>query len=174
MKQFKVLLVGDGCSGKTTFARRHESGDFTNKYIPTIGVEVVPIVFNTNKGKVCLNMWDCAGQDKFAVLRDGYYIGADAAIIMLDLTQKNLKKSYNKWLVDVARVMHQSAGEHLKIVVCGNKADILTKKLPKIDTSPFNYFNISVKSNFNYEKPFVCLLKQLLGDDCCLVGWDEE
>ena len=27
----------------------------------TMGVEVTPIVFHTNRGEVCFNVWDCAG-----------------------------------------------------------------------------------------------------------------
>jgi GTP-binding nuclear protein Ran len=37
-----------------------------------MGVEVTPLEFQTNRGKVILNMWDCAGQEKFGGLRDGY------------------------------------------------------------------------------------------------------
>ena len=38
--QFKCLLVGDGGVGKTTFVKRHVTGEFEKKYVATIGVEV--------------------------------------------------------------------------------------------------------------------------------------
>ena len=38
---FKLVLVGDGGVGKTTFVKRHETGEFEKKYVSTIGVEVV-------------------------------------------------------------------------------------------------------------------------------------
>ena len=37
---FKLVLVGDGGVGKTTFVKRHERGEFEKKYVSTIGVEV--------------------------------------------------------------------------------------------------------------------------------------
>jgi GTP-binding nuclear protein Ran len=79
--EYKLVLVGDGATGKTTFVRRHVSGEFEKKYVATLGVEVRPLHFTTNKGKVTFNVWDTAGQEKFGGLRDGYYIQAHAAIV---------------------------------------------------------------------------------------------
>lgn len=43
-------------------------------FIATLGVEVHPLVFHTNRGPIRFNVWDTAGQEKFGGLRDGYYI----------------------------------------------------------------------------------------------------
>merc|ERR1711862_62173 len=86
MAKFKLLLVGDGGTGKTTFVKRHKTGEFQKKYIATLGVEVHPLVFYTNFGQIMFNCWDTAGQEKFGGLRDGYYINGHAAIIMFDVT----------------------------------------------------------------------------------------
>lgn len=40
----------------------------------TLGVEVHPLKFFTNRGEMIFNVWDTAGQEKFGGLRDGYYI----------------------------------------------------------------------------------------------------
>ena len=83
--QFKLVLVGDGGTGKTTFMQRHLTGEF-EKYVTTVGVEVHPLVFHINRGPFKFNGWDTAGQEKFGGLRDGYYIQAQCAIIMFDVT----------------------------------------------------------------------------------------
>lgn len=70
--EFKVILVGDGGVGKTTFVKRHLTGEFEKKYIATQGVEVHPMTFSTNRGKLRFMVWDTAGQEKLSGLRDGY------------------------------------------------------------------------------------------------------
>lgn len=72
--RLQCLLVGDGGTGKTTFVKRHLTGEFEKKYVATLGVEVHPLVFHTNRGPIKFNVWDTAGQEKFGGLRDGYYI----------------------------------------------------------------------------------------------------
>ena len=70
--EFKLVMVGDGGVGKTTFVKRHLTGEFEKKYIATQGVEVNSIVFYTNHGPIKFNIWDTAGQEKLGGLRDGY------------------------------------------------------------------------------------------------------
>jgi GTP-binding nuclear protein Ran len=55
-----VNLVGDGGTGKTTFVKRHLTGEFEKKYVATLGVEVHPLGFHTNFGPICFNTWDTA------------------------------------------------------------------------------------------------------------------
>ena len=46
--EFKLVLIGDGGVGKTTFVKRHTTGEFEKKYVASIGVDIVPIVFDTS------------------------------------------------------------------------------------------------------------------------------
>ena len=79
---YKVVLVGDGGVGKTTLLTRINDGHFDQCYIATLGVEVQPVRI----GDAVFNVWDCAGQERFRGLGDGYYIGAQAAIFTFDET----------------------------------------------------------------------------------------
>eukprot|EP01091_Cochliopodium_minus_P011460 TRINITY_DN3250_c2_g1_i1.p1 TRINITY_DN3250_c2_g1~~TRINITY_DN3250_c2_g1_i1.p1 ORF type:complete len:216 (-),score=60.16 TRINITY_DN3250_c2_g1_i1:36-683(-) len=163
--QFKLVLVGDGGVGKTTFVKRHISGEFEKKYIATVGVEVHPLKFSTNYGELTFNVWDTAGQEKYGGLRDGYYIQGQCAILMFDVTSRMTYKNIPNWHRDIIRVC-----DNIPIVLCGNKIDIKTRNvLPKHITfhrkKNLQYYEISAKSNYNYEKPFLWLLKKLIGAD---------
>jgi len=68
--EFKLVLVGDGGVGKTTFIKRHITGEFERKYVATLGVEVRPLDFDTNFGKIRFIVWDTAGQEKTGGLRE--------------------------------------------------------------------------------------------------------
>ena len=61
-----ATAVGDGGVGKTTFVKRHKSGEFEKKYVATLGADVHQIPFQTNHGLIKFNVWDTAGQEKFA------------------------------------------------------------------------------------------------------------
>ena len=160
---FKLILVGDGGVGKTTFVKRHLTGEFEKKYVATLGVEVHPLVFTTNYGAIRFNCWDTAGQEKFGGLRDGYYIQGQAAIIMFDVTSRITYKNVPNWHRDLVRVC-----ENIPIVLCGNKIDIKDRKV-KAKNITFHrkknlqYYDLSAKSNYNFEKPFIWLARKLTG-----------
>ncbi|ORY75725.1 P-loop containing nucleoside triphosphate hydrolase protein [Protomyces lactucae-debilis] len=161
---FKLVLVGDGGTGKTTFVKRHLTGEFEKKYIATLGVEVHPIRFHTNYGEICFNTWDTAGQEKFGGLRDGYYIQGQCGIIMFDVTSRITYKNVPNWHRDLVRVC-----ENIPIVLCGNKVDVKERKVKaKVITfhrkKNLQYYDISAKSNYNFEKPFLWLARKLVGN----------
>jgi GTP-binding nuclear protein Ran len=163
--ELKLILVGDGGVGKTTFVKRHLTGEFEKKYMATQGVEVHPMEFFTSKGKVKFNVWDTAGQEKLSGLRDGYYIDAHCAIIMFDVCSRITYKNVAKWYKDIVRI----CGESIPIVLVGNKVDeknrkVKAKQILFARRHGLQYFDISAKSNYQFEKPFVWLLKKLTGD----------
>lgn len=164
VKSFKVVLVGDGGTGKTTFVKRHMTGEFEKKYIATLGVEVHSLRFMTKYGEIEFNVWDTAGQEKFGGLRDGYYIQSNGAIIMFDVTSRVTYKNVPNWHRDLVRVC-----DNIPIVLCGNKVDVKDRKV-KAKAIVFHrkknlqYYDISAKSNYNFEKPFLFLARKLMGD----------
>lgn len=162
--QFKLVLVGDGGVGKTTFVKRHLTGEFEKRYIATLGVEVHPMPFFTNHGQVVFNVWDTAGQEKLGGLRDGYYIGGQCGIIMFDVCSRITYSNVPKWYKDLTRVC-----ESIPIVLVGNKVDVRDRKV-KAKQITFHrkknlqYYDISAKSNYQFEKPFVWLLRKMVND----------
>ncbi|EGR30953.1 ras oncogene family protein, putative [Ichthyophthirius multifiliis] len=162
--EFKIVLVGDGGVGKTTFVKRHQTGEFEKKYIATQGVNISSLILSTNHGPIKLNLWDTAGQEKLGGLREGYYIGAHAAIMMFDVTSRITYKNIPKWHKDLTRIC-----DNIPIVIIGNKVDSKDRKVKARQITfhrrrSLQYYDVSAKSNYQYEKPFLWIIKKLIGD----------
>jgi GTP-binding nuclear protein Ran len=168
MNTMKVCFIGDGGVGKTTYLKRLLTGNFESKYIPTMGVEVHPLVFNTNKGNVIFNIWDVSGQEKYGGLCDSYYNNTDAFIVFFDVTSKNSYKNCKKW-IEYAILKKPLA----TFILIGSKVNcsslnvrkVLQRNIKLHKTYNIQYYDISSKSNYNCYKPFVYLIKRILGND---------
>ena len=174
--EFKCILVGDGGVGKTAFMKRHLSGEFERKYVATLGVEVHPLLFHTNRGPIKFNCWDTAGQEKFGGLRDGYYIQGQCAIVMFDVTSPITYENVPNWHADLTR----ACGTDIPMVLCGNKVEIKERRVKasqitfhrgeddeegNVVRKPMQYCDISTRSNYQCEKPFLWLARKLVGDN---------
>eukprot|EP00750_Incisomonas_marina_P031466 INCI8176.1.p1 GENE.INCI8176.1~~INCI8176.1.p1 ORF type:complete len:264 (+),score=62.60 INCI8176.1:292-1083(+) len=163
-RAFKVVIVGDGGVGKTTFVKRHLTGEFEKQYVATQGAMAHKMPFFTNKGPINFNVWDTAGQEKFGGLGDGYYVKAAAAIIMFDVTSRITYQNVPDWHKALERVC-----ENIPMVLCGNKVDrperkVKTRQITFHRKKNIKYYDISAKSNYNYEKPFLFISRKLARD----------
>jgi GTP-binding nuclear protein Ran len=172
--EFKLLLLGDGGVGKTTFMKRHLGEDFDHKYRPSrpwtgsLRAEVWRIVFYTNHGPIQFNCWDSAGQEKFGGLRDGHYVNTQCAILMFDVGSRISYKNIPNWYRDVVRVCEGP----VPTVMCGNKVDIAAadrKIKPKQITfhrkKSFQYYEVSAKAKYQIDNPFLQLCRELVSDE---------
>lgn len=128
MQQVKVLVVGSGGCGKTELVKSllwsaNNNYSFTNSYEPTIGVEVMPL----RRNNIVFNFWDTAGQDKFAIMKEGYYPGSQLVIAAYDLTSNSSLKVVSDQIAKVKQVL----GTHIKIILVGCKADLYKGELPE-------------------------------------------
>ena len=171
-QRFKIVLLGDGGTGKTSFLRRFTTGHFEHKYIATLGHEVHHLLFNTNYGTVLLDCWDTAGQEMFGFAERCCH-NTDGAVLFFDLGSKTTYKNLPKWHQKLLQVTGP-----IPLVVCGNKMDRPARTVLHIkvhqqwpDTA---YYDVSAKSNYYYEKPFLSLLRRLMGKpDLQFVSVDE-
>ena len=83
---------------------------------------------------------------------------------MFDVTSRITYKNVPNWHRDLTRVC-----ENIPIVLVGNKVDVKDRKV-KAKMITFHrrknlaYYDISAKSNYNFEKPFLYLARKLTGD----------
>jgi GTPase SAR1 family protein len=148
MQMFKIVLDGARGTGKTSFIRRQRTGEFSKKYITTLGCEIHLLTFQTTKGQIVLEVWDLAGYPKFRGLGCGYYQGVQGMVLFCDPDQP----------VSVETIKEvKEAFVGVPTVICMSKADLGHETLANpIPDSPF--YVVSSRSNYNLEKPFLRLM----------------
>ena len=157
--EYKIVIVGDKRTGKTSLVKRLASDKFQSRYSPTTQCEITTINYTTTRGDVTFHVYD-----------GGYPDRPDAAIMMFDLTNEGSLSSmtaYESWL----NVMFG----RLPAVICGNKHDLINKiiEIPNLifdnnlRNASHSYFciNISVKNSTDVGSPLLYLLRQLLTPD---------
>ena len=181
-----LLLFGDKKVGKSTYIHRIITGEFKKDYTPTIGVNAQTHGFHTTAGPFIFNCHDCTD------LKDeSKHLNMHAAIVMFDLTNQN---SYNN-LPKRVDTIRKAYGE-IPIVICGNKVDCCgptpenrgptpedrgptpEDRGPTIDfqdiTYPMEncikYFHLSALTNYNFEKPFIYLIRTLMNNNTITIA----
>jgi GTP-binding nuclear protein Ran len=92
-------------------------------------------------------------------------IQGQCAIIMFDVTSRITYRSVPNWHRDLTRVC-----ENIPIVLCGNKVEVKDRKV-KAKQITFHrkknlqYFEISAKINYNFEKPFLWIARKLAANN---------
>jgi len=161
---FNIVVVGNGGVGKTAFIKRHRTGEFEKRYIPTNGVGINNLLFHTSVGKVEFTIWDCAGQEMVSGLPFDKYDNISGAIVMFDTNSLVSYNSVSYWCDTVK----SQTRPNIPLVICGSKVDCMSRSVSQSDIGVFTkkkiqYYDISAKSNMNFEKPFLYLIRKLLG-----------
>ena len=162
----KITLLGDGGVGKTTFVQHHINVDFTTKYVATRGAEVKQMTLETNYGRVALNVWDCAGQEKYGGTAKGNLEKSDGCIVMFDVTSRTSFKNIEKWMEE-----YKKRNPDSPIIVCGNKVEEKSRRvspgeiLKKLRETEYPYYDISTKACYNIDEPILKLCGRMMGHE---------
>ena len=121
---FKIIIIGDTGSGKSSLLLRYTRDIFNSYYEPTIGVDFgtkqVNIPNNGEHIPVKLQIWDTAGQERFNTITKSYYRNTCGVIIVFDLTNLESFYSIPKWITNV----ENNCNSTIQVILIGNKADL--------------------------------------------------
>ncbi|MFW9904972.1 MAG: Rab family GTPase [Candidatus Thorarchaeota archaeon] len=159
----KVILIGDGGTGKTSLVNQFVHRKFTSIYKTTIGVDITPYktaVKETGENARFV-LWDMSGQTHFEKFRSRFYTGSSGALVVYDLTNAQSYRNVGQWIKEC----QNSCNKAIPITLVGNKADldelqILHAKPPMLD---YPTVITSAKNNWNVEKAFFSLFERILG-----------
>ena len=117
---YKLIIIGDSSTGKTSIINRYLFGKFDPMVQATVGVSNLHSVVKLNKDTaVDLKIWDTAGQEQYSALIPMFSRDSDVCILVSDFSRPETIDHIDQW---VDR-LHKS-GENPPLIVAVNKIDL--------------------------------------------------
>lgn len=166
IQKFRVLIVGEGGVGKTTFMNRSLHNQFCPDTELTVGVDFFQRTIKLPEGEVKFIIWDFGGQERFIMLHEDQIMKISGAFLMFDLTRADTLRRVEFWTSDICRRYNKN----IPILFLGSKADLEDQIIIDNDyveniVREFNFFKylrISSKTGLNIERSFELLGEELL------------
>jgi len=169
---FKVLVVGELGTGKTSFIKRYVHQFFSSHYRATIGVDFALKVINWSENcLVRVQLWDIAGQERFGQMTRVYYKEAAGAFVVFDVSRPQTFEAVIKWKQDLDAKVSCPDGTTIPCLLLANKCD--EEKAGSLSEETFlntfceengfiGWFYTSPKDNVNIEEASRALLKRII------------
>ncbi|XP_030406794.1 ras-related protein Rab-5A isoform X1 [Gopherus evgoodei] len=113
---------------------------------------------------VKFEIWDTAGQERYHSLAPMYYRGAQAAIVVYDITNEESFARAKNWVKELQR----QASPNIVIALAGNKADLANKRAVDFqeaqsyaDDNSLLFMETSAKTSMNVNEIFMAIAKKL-------------
>ncbi|XP_053722467.1 ras-related protein Rab-5C-like [Synchiropus splendidus] len=168
MCQFKLVLLGESAVGKSSLVLRFVKGQFHEYQESTIGAAFLTQTVCLDDVTVKFEIWDTAGQERYHSLAPMYYRGAQAAIVVYDITNSDTFVRAKNWVKELQR----QANPNIVIALAGNKADIADKRAVEhqeaqqyADDNSLLFSETSAKTAMNVNEIFMAIAKKLPTND---------
>uniref|UniRef100_A0AC35U4G6 Ras-related protein Rab-5C n=1 Tax=Rhabditophanes sp. KR3021 TaxID=114890 RepID=A0AC35U4G6_9BILA len=162
--QFKLVLLGESAVGKSSLVLRFVKGQFHEYQESTIGAAFLTQTLNVDDIVVKFEIWDTAGQERYHSLAPMYYRGAQAAIVVYDITNEDSFTKAKNWVKELQR----QAAPEIVIALSGNKADLSSQRTVDFeearayaDDNGLLFLETSAKSSMNVNDIFMAIAKKL-------------
>lgn len=165
-KQCKVVVLGDSGVGKTTIIHHYINNEFRADFKSTIGADFSSKIITENGISVDLQIWDTAGEERFHSVGAAFYRGADACILVYDITQQESFMKLQNWRDDLYVKSGIPPDENFTFITFGNKADLVEQRQVPEETvkswgeaNNIPVFEVSAKSGQNIAEGFQELVR---------------
>jgi small GTP-binding protein len=104
LDSYKIVLVGEPFTGKTSIVNYFTTNSFDGKTKPTISATFAQksILIKEIDKTINFNIWDTAGQESYRSLTKLFYNNAKAAILVYDITnRKSFEEIKNYWYNEI-------------------------------------------------------------------------
>ncbi|CAF0757575.1 unnamed protein product [Adineta steineri] len=116
----KILIIGESGVGKSSLLLRFTDDRFDVEMAATIGVDFKVKQLTIDGNRVKLAIWDTAGQERFRTLTPGYYRGAQGAILVYDVCNRDSFRQLDRWIAELDTF---STKMNIIKMLVGNKID---------------------------------------------------
>ncbi|XP_035659703.1 ras-related protein Rab-32-like isoform X3 [Branchiostoma floridae] len=172
---YKILVIGDLGTGKTSIIKRYVHQFFSQHYRATIGVDFALKVINWDADTLIrLQLWDIAGQERFGNMTRVYYKEAVGAFVVFDVTRASTFEAVSKWKNDLDSKVQLPNGQSIPAVLLANKCDQakegMVNNTSQMDEyckekSFIGWFETSAKENINIDEAARYLVTRILAND---------
>ncbi|KAJ8916899.1 hypothetical protein NQ315_013368 [Exocentrus adspersus] len=164
---FKVVLLGEGCVGKTSLVLRYVEDKFNENHISTVQASFLNKKINFDGDHVNLAIWDTAGQEKFHALGPIYYRSSNGAVLVYDITDEDSFNKVKNWVKELRKML----GTDIHLAIVGNKIDLARDRHVTLEEAQVYsekvgamHFETSAKLNEGVDELFLALTEKMVHD----------
>ncbi|KAJ2082157.1 hypothetical protein H4R24_001785 [Coemansia sp. RSA 988] len=121
----KVAILGKQAVGKTSLVTRYVHQTFSDCTPSTIGAQFATAKIEHDGWDCRLQLWDSAGQERFRAMTQMYYRGANAVVLVYDITSENSFKDIEAWVKELRQNIDM---DNTVLLLVGNKLDLAPAK----------------------------------------------
>ncbi|CAB3409900.1 unnamed protein product [Caenorhabditis bovis] len=156
MKEYKIVVLGNGGVGKSALTLQFVQGVFVTNYDATIEDSYRKLA-QIDSENTRLEILDTAGTEQFSGMRETYYKSAQGFILVFSLAERSTYEDVKKLYFSIIQYRSQEA----PIILVGNKSDLIgQREIDEQEATSFAkkmnipYFETSAKLNQNVSQIF--------------------
>lgn len=164
MREYKVVVLGSGGVGKSALTVKFVSGNFMEKYDPTIE-DFYRKEIEVDGAPSVLEILDTAGTEQFASMRDLYIKNGQGFVIVYSITSMQTFQDIRSMKEQIVRV---KGTDRVPMLLVGNKCDLESQREVHSDESALlahewscPFLEASAKNTQNVNEVFIEIVREM-------------
>lgn len=179
LKEYKVVVLGSGGVGKSALTVKFVTGQFVEKYDPTIE-DFYRKEIDVDNSPSILEILDTAGTEQFASMRDLYIKNGQGFLLIYSLLNR---QTFNDLKAIKDQILRVKNMDTVPMILVGNKSDMFDEREVSANEAKLlaeewgcPHFETSAKTSSNVDEMFSEIVRQMktrqkesASGGCCVV-----